>query len=44
MSDIYSILNINSGIIKDYHLLANRVADHQIEKENNKNTRMKKQI
>lgn len=44
MNDIYSILNINSGIIKDFHLLANRVADHQIEKVINKNTRMLKQI
>lgn len=44
MNDIYSILNINSGIIKDFHLLANRVADHQIEKVINKNTRILKQI
>lgn len=44
MSDIYSILNINAGIIKDFHLLAHRVADHQIEKVINKNTRMLKQI
>lgn len=44
MSDIYSILNINSGIIKDFHLLADRVADHQIEKVINKNMRTLKQI
>ena len=44
MSDIYSILNVNAGIIKDFHLLAHRVADHQIEKVINKNTRMLKQI
>lgn len=44
MSDIYSILNINSGIIQDFHLLADRVADHQIEKVINKNLRTLKQI
>ena len=44
MSDIYSILNINSGIIQDFHLLADRVADHQIEKVINKNVRTLKQI
>lgn len=44
MSDIYSILNINSGIITDFHLLADRVADHQIEKVINKNMRTLKQI
>ena len=44
MSDVYSILNINSGIIQDFHLLADRVADHQIEKVINKNVRALKQI
>ena len=44
MSDIYSILNINSGIIQDFQLLADRVADHQIEKVINKNVRALKQI
>ena len=44
MSDIYSILNINQGIIQDFHLLADRVADHQIEKVINKNVRALKQI
>lgn len=44
MSDIYRILNINSGIIQDFHLLADRVADHQIEKVINKNVRALKQI
>lgn len=44
MSDIYSILNIDSGIIQDFHLLADRVADHQIEKVINKNVRALKQI
>ena len=44
MSDIYSILNINSGIIQDFHLLADRVADHQIEKVINSNMRKLKQI
>ena len=44
MSDIYSILNINSDLIQDFHLLADRVADHQIEKVINKNVRTLKQI
>lgn len=44
MSDIYSILNIESGIIKDFHLLANRVADHQTEKVINNSIKTLKQI
>ncbi len=44
MSDIYSILNINSDIIKNFYLLANGVADRQTEKVINKNTRTLKQI
>lgn len=37
MSDIYSLLNINQGMLKDFRLLADRVADHQIEKVVKKN-------
>lgn len=37
MNDIYSLLNINSDVIHDYPLLANRVVDHQIEKVINSN-------
>lgn len=44
MNDIYSLLNINSDIIRDYPLLANRVADHQIEKVINSNMGKLKQI
>ena len=44
MSDIYSLLNINSGIIRDFPLLADRVADHQIEKVVNRNMGKLKQI
>lgn len=44
MNDIYSLLNINSDVIRDYPLLANRVADHQIEKVINNNMRKLKQI
>ena len=44
MRDIYSILNINQSIIKDFYLWANRVADHQTEKVINQNTRTLKQI
>ena len=44
MNDIYSLLNINSDVIRDYPLLANRVADHQIEKVINSNMGKLKQI
>ena len=44
MNDIYSLLNINSDVIRDYPLLANRVVDHQIEKVINNNMRKLKQI
>ena len=37
MSDIYSLLNIKQGMLKDFRLLADRVADHQIEKVVKKN-------
>ena len=44
MNDIYSLLNINLGVIQDYPLLANRVVDHQIEKVINSNMGKLKQI
>lgn len=44
MNDRYSLLNINSDVIRDYPLLANRVVDHQIEKVINNNMRKLKQI
>ena len=44
MNDRYSLLNINSDVIQDYPLLANRVVDHQIEKVINNNMRKLKQI
>ncbi|MBO5466936.1 MAG: hypothetical protein J6A02_05775 [Prevotella sp.] len=44
MNDIYSLLNINSDVIQDYPLLANRVVDHQIEKVINRNTSKLKEI
>lgn len=44
MSDIYNLLNINSDIIKDFPLLATRVADSQVEKLIGKNIAVLKQI
>lgn len=44
MSDVYSLLNINKGMLQDFRLLADRVADHQIEKVVNKNMSKLKQI
>lgn len=44
MSDVYSILNINQGMLQDFRLLADRVADHQTEKVVNKNMSKLKQI
>ena len=44
MNDIYHLLNINSEIFRDYPLLANRVADHQVEKVINSNMGKLKQI
>ena len=44
MSDIYNLLNINSDIIKDFPLLATRVADFQVEKLIGKNIAVLKQI
>ena len=44
MSDIYSLLNLNQGILQDFYLLADRVADHQTEKVVQKNMSRLKQI
>lgn len=44
MSDIYSLLNIDGDVIKDFHLLADRVADHQVEKIVNANARRLREI
>lgn len=44
MSDVYSLLNINQGMLHDFRLLADRVADHQTEKVVNKNVSKLKQI
>lgn len=44
MSDVYGLLNINQGMLQDFRLLADRVADHQTEKVVNKNISKLKQI
>ena len=44
MSDIYDLLNISHDMLKDFHLLANRVGDHQTEKVINQNVRKLKSI
>lgn len=44
MSDIFSLLGISEDIIKNYHLQANTVADHQTEKVIVANVRRLKQI
>lgn len=44
MSDVYSLLSINQGVLQDFRLLADRVADHQTEKVVNKNMSRLKQI
>ena len=44
MIDACDILNINRDVLKDFHLLANRVADHQTEKVINQNVRRLKSI
>lgn len=44
MSDAYSLLNINRDVLKDFHMLANRVGDHQTEKVINQNVRKLKAI
>lgn len=44
MSDIYSLLNIDPSVIHDFHLLADRVADHQAEKVIKRNVSTLRQI
>lgn len=44
MTDACDILNINRDVLKDFHLLANRVADHQTERVINQNVRKLKFI
>lgn len=44
MSSIYSLLNLNEDVITNFHLQANSVADHQIEKVVNANMRRLKEI
>jgi hypothetical protein len=44
MIDAYDILNIKRDVLKDFYLLANRVADHQTEKTINQNVRKLKSI
>lgn len=44
MIDACDILNISRDVLKDFHLLANRVADHQIERVINQNVRKLKSI
>ena len=39
MIDACDILDINRDVLKDFHLLANRVADHQTERVINQNVR-----
>lgn len=44
MNDIYDLLNIKAEFFSEFPLLANRVADHQIEKVINANTKKLKVI
>lgn len=44
MEDIYALLNINKGILQDFHLQANRAVDHQTELAINRNVRTLKEI
>lgn len=44
MIDACDILKINRDVLKDFHLLANRVADHQTERVINQNMRKLKSI
>lgn len=44
MIDAFDILDINRDVLKDFHLLANRVADHQTERVINQNVRKLKSI
>ena len=42
--DIYSLLNIKEDVLQNFPLLANRVADHQVERVINRNTSKLKKI
>ena len=44
MADAYTLLNINQDVLKDFHLQANRIDDHQTEKVINQNLRKLKEI
>jgi len=44
MEDIYALLNINQGILKDFHLQADRLVDHQTELAINRSVRTLKDI
>lgn len=44
MNDAFAILNINSEALRDFHLLANRIDDYQVEKTFNQNIRKLKSI
>ncbi len=44
MSDVYSLLNINQDVLRDFHLLANTVGGLQIERVINRNVRTLKSI
>ncbi|MGM9759664.1 MAG: EH signature domain-containing protein [Parabacteroides sp.] len=44
MNDLFDLLNINQGIIRDFPLQASRIVDHQVEKVINRNVSKLKQI
>ena len=44
MEDIYTLLNINKGVLQDFHLQAERAVDHQTELAINRNMRTLKEI
>lgn len=44
MEDIYALLNINKGILQDFHLQAERAVDHQTELAINRDMRTLKEI
>lgn len=44
MEDIYALLNINKGVLQDFHLQAERVIDHQTKLAISRDTRTLKDI
>ena len=44
MEDIYALLNINKGVLQDFHLQAERVVDHQTELAINRNIRSLQEV